>query len=412
MTVQIIYQKILDLQLWHDYYLGQPNPPKLPDNYDIADLLTLVPTSDCLRTLKNLRWVYRPHNAGGQIFAKVKPMTADDFATEFPLNESYQLNFWLMVRNPYFVNFTNLPLTTVPNSIYYFSNLSNNKDHNLFLTRPLLIYKPTTEYLIGQLVTHQGKTLEALTYKASATSEPDPKDWETIEPSSQYVSALDRLTWQSSTRTQIIPSINPGETFSIKLVDINQRETFVFQGKASPGHPPGTPLTVNFNFGEQQPGWYQLTLNDTKVDEFVLRDPIAAQNAWGLVEIVLNPNLVSSEFALLEQSGQQTLIRPKTYVIRWKNRATSWRYYYEKFSGFEPKNFPNFDQFFELDTSQEQTYATKRPLGLFLQPPRFPPKEQPPQEEDPPLPAPGVALIEPKTDANKHIIKIFSDIHL
>ena len=219
---------------------------------------------------------------------------------------------------------------------------------------------------------------------------------------------MDRLTWQSSSRTQTIDNLNAVDSFTLKLIDANEQETFIFQGTAPPNHPPESPLTVNLNFGQQRVGKYQLTLNDTIVDEFVLKEAIAVPNTWGLVEIILNDNLVSADFSPLEQSGQDTLIRPKTYVIRWKNRSTRWRYYYEEFSAFEPEDFSNFDQLFDLDPSQEPTYyVTKNLFGLLLRPSAFLTNGQGQR-----LPAPSVRRIVPQQDNNQQITTIFSDIHL
>lgn len=400
MSIQIIYKKILSLELWHDYYLGQPDPPALPASYDLADLLELIPTSDCLRVLKNLRWVFRSQGQGASVFANVNEVTPGNFKTQVPINQPDRLTFWLVVSDRYFTNFTNLPLSPIQNQIYYFSNLSNNQGHALFLTQPLPSYKAGIYYHLGELVTHRDNTLEALKYLASDSATPDPEDWETL-PGSQYVSDLDRLSCQSPLRTQIIPSVNPGETFHLRLVDVNGQETFTFEDTAPNNHPPGASISVNLNFSEQIPGRYRLTLNGTQVEKFVLTDPIAARNAWGLVEVVLNPSLVSPAFALLEASDGQTLIRPKTYVIRFKNRMTRWRYCYEKPHGFNPADLPDFDL---LD---DKTYATKRLLGLSLKPSTLLK-----DGKDRPLPAPGVMLIEPETDATQHVTTIFSDIHL
>ena len=403
MSIQIIYKKILSLELWHDYYLGQPDPPGLlPDSYDISDLLALIPTSDCLRVLKNLRWVFRPQPQGATVFANVDEVTPGNFQTQVSINQPYRLTFWLVVRDRYFTNFTNLPLSTTQNQIYYFSNLTNNQGHALFLTQPLSVYAAGTEYHLGQMVTLSRNTLEALRYEASASANPSASNWDAL-PGSQYVSDLDRLPWQSPSRTQIIPSLNPGDTFRLTLVDVNGQETFAFEGTAPNNHPRGASISVSLNFSGQIPGRYRLTLNGTKVDEFVLTGPIAAQNAFALIEIVLNPRLVSPAFVLLEFSAGQTLIRPKTYVIRFKNRATRWRYRYEKPHGFSQEELPDFVL---LD---KKTYATKRPLGLRLQPATLPKDgKDPPQT----LPAPSVLLIKPKTDAAQRVTTIFSDIHL
>lgn len=401
MSIQIIYKKFLDLELWHDYYLGQPDPPgDLPTSYDISDLMTLVPTSDCLRVLKNLRWVFRTQNQGAVVFASVHKTTSGDFQTDVPIDQPYRLTFWLMVRDRYFANFTNLPLSPTQNQIYYFSNLSDNQGHALFLTQPLPKYKANTEYRLGQLVVRQSKTLEALHYKASSSTIPSTKDWETL-PNSQYVSDLDRLSSQPPSRTQVIPGVNPEDTFRLTLVDVNGQETFALESTAPSNHPPGAALSANLNFSNQISGRYRLTLNGMQVDEFVLIDSMAVRNAFGLIEIVLNPSLVSPAFALLEINGRQTLIRPKTYVIRYKNRATRWRYRYEKPHGFDSAKIPDFDL---LD---DKTYATKRPLGLRLQPATLLK-----DGKDHLLPMPGVVLIQPELDESRRVTTIFSDIHL
>ncbi|MBD1848325.1 hypothetical protein H6F89_34255 [Cyanobacteria bacterium FACHB-63] len=400
MSAQIIYKQILSLELWHDYYLGQLDPPILPTDYDISNLLTLAPTSECLGVLKRLRWIFRSQTHGAAVFANVDKTASGDFQTKLPISQSEQLTFWLVVRDRYFANFTNLLLSPLQNYIYYFSNLSNKQGHALFLTQPLSQYTANTEYALGKLVTRGGSTLEALTYKASASSTPSNKDWETL-PSSQYVSDLDRLPYQALSRTQVIPNLNPGDAFRLTLINANGQETFVFEATAPNHHSAGTSISVNLNFSGQTPGRYQLHLNGKQIDAFILADPVTAQKAFGLVEIVLRSDLLSSDFALLEASAGQTLIRPKTYVIRFKNRATCWRYRYEKPHGFNAADLPDFDV---LD---DKTYATKRPLGLRLQP-ATPLKDG----KDYPLPFPDVGLIKPETDTFQHVTAIFSDIHL
>jgi hypothetical protein len=399
--MKVLYQKILDLEIWHDYYLGQPNPPKLPaNNYDISDMLALVPTSECLRVLRNLRWLFRLQPGGASIFAHVEQSSAGDFRTLLPVNRPERLTFWLVVRDRYFSNFTNLSLTTNRQQIYYFSNLSGNQGHALFLTQPLASYTPKTEYHLGQLVNHDGKTLEALRYQAAASAKPNANDWD-ILPNSQYVSELDRLPQQGISYIYTIPKANPGDIWRLTLVDVHEQITFALDVTTLDNHNPGDAIACNLNFAGQIPGRYKLCLNNIPVDQFVLCDPMTARDAFALVEIVLNQSLVPPAFSLLQLQDGNTLIQPKTYVIRCKNRSTRWRYRYEKPHGFSAANLPNFEL---IDT---KTYATKRPLGLRLQPDRLLT-----DGKDQQLPAPAPAHIKPETDAKSHVTTIFSDIHL
>lgn len=399
--MKVLYQKILDLEIWHDYYLGQPNPSKpLPTGYDISDMLTLVPTPECLRVLRNLRWIFRSQPRGASLFAHVEPTSSGNFVTLLPVNRPEKLTFWLVVRDRYFANFTNLPLNTNRHQIYYFSNLSGNQGHALFLTQPLPSYTPENEYHLGQLVNHDGKTLEALRHQPSASKNPNVNDWD-ILPNSQYVSGLDRLTKQGLSHIYKIPKANPGDTWQLTLVDVHQQITFALDVTAPDNHIPGEAIACNLNFSGQIPGRYQLCLNNTQVEEFVLCDPITSRDAFALVEIVLNQSLVPPAFSLLQLQDGNTRIQPKTYVIRCKNRSTRWRYRYEKPHGFSAASLPNFEL---IDAT---TYATKRPLGLRLQPDKLLT-----DGKDQQLPAPAIALIKPEIDAKKHITTIFSDIHL
>ncbi|OUL35150.1 hypothetical protein [Nostoc sp. 106C] len=398
--MKVLYKKILDLEIWHDYYLGQPNALKPPTGYDISDMLALVPTPECLRVLRNLRWLFRPQPRGASIFAHVEQASSGEFATLLPVNRPERLTFWLIVRDRYFANFTNLPLTKNREQIYYFSNLSGNQGHALFLTQPLPSYAANSEYHLGQLVNHDGKTLEALSYQASASKNPNANDWD-ILPNSQYVSELDRLPKQGLSRIYTIPKANPRDIWRLTLLDVHELETFALEVTTPSTHAPGDAIACSLNFSGQIPGRYKLCLNNIQVDRFVLCDPIASKDAFALVEIVLNQSLVPSAFSLLQPQDGNTLIKPKTYVIRCKNRATRWRYRYEKPHGFSAASLPNFEL---IDA---KTYATKRPLGLRLQPDSLLT-----DGKDQLLPAPTSALIKPETDAQARVTTIFSDIHL
>lgn len=395
-----LYKKILNIDFWHDFYLGQPDPQKsLPSNYDISGILTLVPTPECLRVLRNLHWIFRPQPRGASIFAQVVEVSPSVFQTVFTIDRPFRLTFWLVVRDRYFANFTNLPLTTNRNQIYYFSNLSGNQGQALFLTQPLSVYTANTEYRLGQLVSHEGKTLEALRYQAAASAVPDASDWD-ILPSSQYVSELDLLPRQGLYRTYNIASANPDDRFRLTLVDVNQQEAYALEVTVSDRHTPGDAITINLNFAGQIPGCYRLLLNGTEVDKFVLFDPFAGRDAFALVEIAVNSSSVPNAFSLLQSNAGNTLIQPQTYVIRYKNRATRWRYRYEKPHGFTADKLPDFELI------DPKTYATKRPLGLRLRPDNLLT-----DGKDNPLPAPEVALIKPETKQPSGLT-IYSDIHL
>jgi hypothetical protein len=402
MAIATIYKKILDFELWHGYYLGQPdNLTILPVDYDISNLLTIEPTPDCLALLKNLRWVFRTHPHGASIFVSVSQVGTGEFQPQISIDRLERLTFWLVVRDPNFTNFTNLALEKTSTKIYYCSNLSGSQVSSLlFLTQPLPAYTAKAEYTLGQLVNRGGKTLEALKYQAVSPKIPNDRDWNTL-PGSQYVSELDYLSRQSLTRAYTSPNANPGDIFQLKLVDINGVETLAVNVIASAQHPPGKSIQLDLNFTGQSPGRYQLTENGTEIANFVIADPIANRSTLGLVEISLNSSKIKPAFAFLKLQAGQTLISPKTYIIRFKNRLTRWRYNYQQPHGFTTANIPNFE------IINEKTYATKQLLGL-----RSPSTNLLTDGKDRPLPSPTVTLIKPELDADRNLTNIFSDIHL
>jgi len=419
--MQILYKPILMIQLWHDYVLGQPTMPhSLSENYDISDICHLVPTAECQKILKNLRWVSRSRSTGMVLFGEVDPVAPEDsntdYRTQIPVNRPYRLTFWLEVKEPTFANFTNLSLRSNRNQVYYFSNRfgtiqSYERENNggtaetvdyLFLSQELPAYNEGDEYRLGQLVIQGGNTLEALSYQSSASANPASEDWATL-PLSQYVSGQDQLPHQELNRSYQIASANPGDTFKFTLTDINGNRPFVQTFTAPETHPPSDPITVSLNFTGQIPGRYRLELDGNSIgEEFVLFSSQVAPRVFGLVEIVVVAD-ASDPFALLRTDGSDTLIQPRTYIIRFKNRATCWRYRTQKPHGLtdavlEPEGLTKVDS---------QTYVTIRPKGL-LQKPNPPPLNNSQRN----LPFPNAARIKPVTDVDQHVTQVFSDIYL
>jgi hypothetical protein len=403
MAIATVYKKILDFELWHDYFLGQPDGlTSLPDNYDSSNLLTIEPTADCLQVLKNLRWVFRTQPYGASIFVPVNEIKPANFQPQIEIDRPERLTFWLVVRDRYFTNFTNLSLATSPNKIYYFSNFTGNDVSSLlFLTQSLPIYVAKAEYALGQLLKRGNKTLEALTYQAEAKNTPNDSDWQTF-PGSQYVSGLDYLPRQALSRIYPIPTANPRDIFKLKLIDVNGVETLVMEVIATDKHPPGSPLLTNLDLTGQRPGRYQLNQNGTEVDNFVIVDPRINRDVLGLVEISLNSSQIKPAFALLKTNAGKIIINPKTYLLRFKNRLTRWRYRHQQPHGFKREDLPG-----SFDYIDEKTYATKQLLGS-----RSPSGYLLTDGKDRPLQSPSVTLIKPEIDVDRHVTNIFSDIHL
>ncbi len=438
--MKLAFKPILRLEIWHDYYLNQvKGVDALPVGFDVAEAIALIPTQECQSVLRNFRWLVRPQPYGAIVLAQInthdQPSRPDAAELEpvVPIDAEVRLTFWLVVRDRNFANYTNLPLDTPSNHIYYLSNRSGNQvGDRLFLTRPLPPYKKGATYSLGQLVAYQNGTeavtLEAIQYQSTASESPQlinsaglnngngsavnhaspastTGEWMPL-PYSQYVSASDILLRQGWFYKTILPQVTPGNDLQFSLVNLNGRETVALTVKVPEHHPASTPLPVNLNFTGQQPGYYQLLLDGNRLDEFVLFDPMAGRDALALVEISLSPRIVPPAFQLLKEQENRLHLRPKTYRIHFKNRATRWRYRCDRPHRFTADQLPPYLQIIDA-----QTYATKHPIGLCHQPRGFPK-----DGNDKPLPAPDVSMIKPliesTPDGSRTVTAIFSDTYL
>lgn len=406
--MKIVYRKGLELELWHDFYLGQPQavPQDLPENYSIANSLSLIPSQDCAQILRNLRWVFRPQSTGATLFVEVQEVVDSDGIEQIqsvvPVNRPYRLCFWLTARDRYFSNYTNLALANSRHQIYYFSNRWNNQHENkTFLSRPLPVYAAGESYDLGQLVQAGDRTLEALRPLDSVPATPNPEDWAFL-PTSPYVSGGDRLRrlqryWQGS-----LPSANPGDVFQFQAQDGNGKVALATDITIPETHPDGDPFPIKLDFASLSPGRYQLLQQEEIIDEFIFADTRDAQTALALVEIFLNSDEVNASLSPVQGQGPQTIVQPQTYVIRFKNRATTWRYRYQRPHGCSLTNLPN-----DFTLIDDLTYATTRPIGLRQQPAR-----QLVDCQDVLLPSPTVTQIKPEADENRSVAQIFSDVYL
>ena len=408
--MKIIYEKGIALEFWHDFYLGQlpVSSNFLPDDYDISQQLTLVPTQDCARILRNLRWILRPQPAGAFLFVDVQSQTevrdpsADTFQSVVSIEQPYRLSFWLMASDRYFSNYTNLPLADARHQIYYFSNQWNNQQNGTtFLSQPLPTYAAGNSYALGQLVSHEGNTLEALRPIESAAAVPDPDDWEVL-PASQYASGGDRLRKQKRYWSGNVSAANPGDVIRFRVRDGSEIVVFDTEITIPDNHPAGTQYAVSLDSAELPPGRYQLLQQQTVIDEFILADTQTGQTALALVEIFLASDSVAPELSPTRKQNQQTILQPQTYIIRFKNRATRWRYRYQRPHGCTPISLSS-----DFTLIDDRTYATTRPFGLRQQPDVLLVDCQ-----NKPLPSPAVMQISPEIDDSRSVAQIFSDVYL
>lgn len=433
--MSILHKPILKLEIWHDYFLGPKAQTELPDDYDISAAIALIPTAECQKNLKNLRWLIRAQPYGLALLAHVNSdaRTTGKLTPIVSINAETRLTFWLVVRDRNFANYTNLPLSAPRDQLYYFSNTFGNSsavtgnNPELFLSQPLVPYTAKEKYVVGDMVSYQVSnkqvTLEAIAPLESADDSPnivkpigdsisnDPLspdntgDW-ISKAASQYVSKRDQHKQQGSFRTEVLARASPRDT--LVLTDANSEETVAFTVPDS--HPTGTPLSVQLNFTDYSAGYYQLSHIQNgishHINDFILCDSMASRDAFALVELSLKPAAVPKDFQLLTGTTATQQLNPKTYRIRFKNRTTRWRYHQQRPTrSVPPAKLPDYFQ--RIDTN---TFVGKYPFEHYQHANR-----RLTDENSHVLPSPSLA--KPPTIAlsdsdPKTITALFSDIYL
>lgn len=134
------YQKIVELQVWTDYYQGLQSGD-----------FQFIPEQAAQRTLRNLGLKQKDVAGGFRLFAAVDET---GILQKDPVSVPFKLVFFMRLTNPRFVNFSNLPFDLGASKVYYFSNQANNK-REVFNTGSdsLLLNQNDTTTLADQIKT-------------------------------------------------------------------------------------------------------------------------------------------------------------------------------------------------------------------------------------------------------------------
>lgn len=407
----VLYRPVCNLQLWHDFMLGQPDPAELSlDGYAIDEWLEIIPTRSCTQQLQNLRWAFRPQGFGGTIFARVEA-DGSGFRSFVPVERAYRLTFWIKVKQSAFFQATNLPLQAPGPLGYHFSNVSGVSGHALFLSAGLPAYAGGSTYRVGALVQHGGQTWEAHRQLDSPAAPASGGPWQAL-PATEYVSDGDQLPLTPLSLRHQLGSADPGDAYQVELRDILGQPGLLHEGTVGDTHPAGDPFMIHVDLTGLEPGRYEMLVNGaslTPAQHYLHLPPQAHPQALGLIEVALDPSGVPSDFALTDTDS---LIQPRDYVIRFKNLATRWRYRYRNSIGsLAPNPTPTLPPGWTLDQGQ-RTITSVAPQALRA---RYGIFELPlliGSSTEVKLPAPALSALRPERGAGPQITEFYSDIFL
>ena len=132
---QASFQKLFGISMLHEFFAD-----KLPRQ------LNIIPTEECRRTMRNYKLIFKAKEGGCLVLSRSDEAGNILFKPEACL----KLSFAIQARDSFFINYTNLPLTSTKN-VYYFNNLEENiNDKN-----QKLMHKEGSVYAKDEIVARQ-----------------------------------------------------------------------------------------------------------------------------------------------------------------------------------------------------------------------------------------------------------------
>ncbi|MGG6229329.1 hypothetical protein [Tenacibaculum sp. SDUM215027] len=154
-----MYKTLFNINIYHSYFLDEgertffelnggnngitpltdEEKKRLEEQYDISKFLSIQPTKETKKSLKNYRLLLRNHKKGIRVVSETLEVIAEEgnqevnrYSPIITLSDSLTLTFYLKVDHPYFENFSNI-IEKKEQQLYYLSNKSSSTI-NLFET--------------------------------------------------------------------------------------------------------------------------------------------------------------------------------------------------------------------------------------------------------------------------------------
>jgi len=256
--MEIVFDKLCNVLITHNFY----------DDETSSDFI-VEPTNLTKKYLTKQSLLSRQTSQGFNISVQMEESAS--FSPFKNIDGMKKLSFILTLKNPYFTNFTDLPLSVNPFQVYHLSNRNNNKQNsNLLLS---------------------------------------------ADTANEYVSTEDLLTVKPKTFTYSVSNTNASATVSIADIDDNtvMSETVtVIENK----------LNYLVYLNTYPPGRYKLLVDGSLALDFYADDSLLYKNIFGIVDIYFD-DAVSSDYKLIDSGGD---ISSKNYYIKFNSRKTYWKY--------------------------------------------------------------------------------------
>jgi len=252
------YTRLFSVEIIHNYYRS-----------GYSNDFIIVPTTECNQLLSNYGLLFKTTVYGFIVLADV----SESGNLKKTIDHDLKFTFTLLLKNPYLVNFSELPVKVETNNLYYFNNKEVNSVDVFNKVNIELLLNKGNNVTRDDLVNFKSGTYR-YTHSGSGTS-----------------------------KTSTLIFIDENLYLPSQAVSSNNGE-FNFQ----------------YDLGKYPPGRCRLEIESNTVDEFYSGNNLNKKNLFGIIEIFTG---VPDDNKFIINSNQ---ISFKQYKIAFLNRSTTWRY--------------------------------------------------------------------------------------
>jgi hypothetical protein len=297
--MDIVFKRLFSVNLCHRYYENR-----------LSNDFLIVPTALTQNRMRDYGLLFRQTATGMTVLYEENP---NQEGPRKALQESLRFSFMLQSRNPWLLNYSDLPLDLPPGQLYCLNNLKDNvQDGQLLLTRAAFVSRQ-----------------DALELK--------PLVFQYRDASPESDAEL-RITDEGGV-VKVTQQVRVVEGHAVWTIDLR-----------GPG-----------------PGAYRMEIDGTEKNRFYASDELEGQKVFGLVDIVHSPQ-VPKGYQFTDPDHDHAVL-PKTYLVEIDNRKTYWKFYVVlkyQLKGVKPEAWPAGwpENWAVVNPAQPSVKIEPRPAGM------------------------------------------------
>lgn len=342
MSISTTYGILFEIKALHHYFLNrgrlifdsmnETDQAKMLAKYDVREVFEIVPTDECRKILNACGCIFKATPTGLLVGLRAESngLPSPKFKPFADLGNDLIFTFSINIRDYNFMNYTALPFTGNSGQVFLFQNITNGSPKKfpaLSVIPPL--QENNREYLPGDMLSDnqgiQSRLFTALRKTNAPTT--NQTDWLTEKTADkvplQYVNVNDRHQVVRGIVSYRMKTIHVDPTVTVTTangITVTPRISVLS----------GDFKTVQVDLRDFPEGLYTLHIDSVvpayhEIVSFYLVQQ--RESPFGIIKIHVKSDSVT--YDLLDAQG---FLRSPVYELRFRNRATRWKYLGEKFN--------------------------------------------------------------------------------